>query len=629
MLNSDSKVLSKNYLKLSLGALGVVYGDIGTSPLYTLKECFSPAHGLPLTNGNILGILSLVFWSLMLVVILKYILFILRADNQGEGGIMSLLSLIIPETKSARILAPTIILGLLGTSLLLADGIITPAITVLGAVEGLEIASPEIKNFIIPVSVAILLGLFYFQKKGTEKIGNVFGSLMIIWFVVIGILGVINILKAPQVAAAVNPYYAVNFFIQNKFAGFLVLGSVILAITGTEALYADIGHFGKSPIKFSFFTLVMPSLILNYFGQGAAVMTDGAKAIINPFYYICPSWFIYPLIIIATIAAIIASQALISGAFSLVQQASQLGYLPKLHIIHTSEDVKGQIYIPVVNHLLMIACIALVISFKTSGNLASAYGMSVMGTMLCTTILFYILTHNVWKWSIYKSLPLSLLFIIIDLSFFSANFSKLLTGGWFPLLVAIVLYFVMKSWNDGSNKIKRFMSGSYLPLEFLIKDIANGKHKIARVDGTAVFMVGNLENLGVLLHHIKHNKVLHNNVVLLTISPENVPYTKISGSVNMKKLEEGFYTIEAKCGYMETPDIKKILATCSTPEFNLNINQVSFYLGRVNIDLKKSGRFVMWQKKIFSLMHKNATPAMDYFHLPAGRVIELGAKVLI
>lgn len=628
-MKQNGKKFDKAYLKLSLGALGVVYGDLGTSPLYTIRECFSPAHGLPLNTHNIFGILSLIFWSLILVVIFKYIFFILRADNQGEGGIMSLLSLIMPKVKAGKHLGLAIILGLTGTALLFADGIITPAITVLGAVEGLEIASPDIKNFIIPVSIGILAGLFYFQKKGTEKIGNIFGSLMIVWFSVIGILGLISIFRAPEIIQAINPYYAVNFFIENKMAGFLALGAVVLAVTGTEALYADIGHFGKSPIKFSFFVLVFPALLLNYFGQGAAVLADGSKAIINPFYYICPTWFIYPLIIIATIAAIIASQALISGAFSLVQQASQLGYLPKLHILHTSEDVKGQIYIPLINQILMFACIALVIGFKNSGNLASAYGMSVMGTMLCTTILFYLLSIHVWKWKFYKALPLFLIFLMIDLSFLSANLSKFLTGGWFPLLVAVILFTIMQSWNEGTLKIRKFMSASHLPLNILIDDLKTRKNSILRVPGVSVFMVGNINNLGVLLHHIKHNMMLHEKVFLFTIKYVNIPFIDYSKTVGIEEKGEGFYTVNAECGYMETPNINMILQECNKSGFDLNINQISFYLGRVNIEVKKGNRFEIWRKNIFTFMHRNATPAMDYFNLPPGRVIELGAKVIL
>ena len=624
-----SKKSKNNFLKLALGALGIVYGDIGTSPLYTLKECFSPAYGTALTQENILGILSLIFWSLFMVVIVKYIIFIMKADNKGEGGIMSLFSLVAPVLKNRKSILIMTSVGLIGTALLLSEGMITPAITVLSAMEGLEVATPLFKPVIVPLSVLILIVLFFQQKHGTERIGKIFGPIMMVWFSVIGILGISYIVKAPIVLKAINPIYAVQFFIRNGGIGFFILAAIVLAITGTEALYADMGHFGRKPIRTAFYFLVLPSLVLNYFGQGAAVLKCGEKAIANPFYFICPTWLIYPLIILATFAAIIASQALISGAFSIVQQAMQLGYTPKLKIVHTSRDIHGQIYIPFINYFIMTCSILLTVSFGSSGNLAAAYGMSVTGTMLCSTLLYFMVTSKIWKWKKRVSIPLLMLFLVMDLSFFTANISKFAKGGWVPLAVAIFFYLVMITWKDGSRAVYEYIVKENLPIDNVIADFEAGLIDIKRVSGNAVFMLGNKNNLSVLLHHIKHNKALHKKVFLMVVKFERVPFVDIMERVKIEELGAGFYEINVRYGYMEVPDINEIFKILGENGHVLNPNQVSFYLGRINIGIEKTGKMAFWRKKLYIFLHRNSESAVEYFKLNPGTVVELGRKIMI
>lgn len=618
-----------NLWKLMIGALGIVFGDIGTSPLYTLKECFSPHFGLALTKENVIGILSLICWSLFLVVIFKYIIFIMKADNRGEGGIMSLCSLVVNKVNSGKTFMVIISVGLIGTALLLADGMITPAITVIGAIEGLETATPFFKPLIVPLSIIILISLFLFQKHGTEKIGKIFGPIMVIWFLVLAILGVSYIVKAPVVLHALNPINALLFFSRNGVMSFFILSAIVLAITGAEALYADMGHFGKNPIKLAFYFLVFPSLLLNYFGQGAAVILHGEKAIINPFYFICPTWFIYPLIILATFAAIIASQALISGAFSIVQQAMQLGYMPKVKVIHTSEDIHGQIYIPFINYTLMICCIILVATFKTSGNLAAAYGMSVMGTMLCTTILYYVVIKNVWNWKSLSANIILVSFLFIDLSFLIANISKLLSGGWFPLLVALFIYLIMLTWKDGSQSIYNYILKENIPLETLIESIKVEKNQITRVPGTAIFMLSSKNNLNIILHHLKHNKVLHKKVFLMTVKIQRVPFVDIAERVSIESYGEEVYLINVKYGYMETPNINEIVSLCVEKGHLIKLNQTSFYLGRISLGIEKNREMAFWRKKLFIFLHRNSESVVEYFKLNPGSVIELGRKIVI
>lgn len=623
------KKSQNNLWKLMVGALGIVFGDIGTSPLYTLKECFSPHLGLELNEANVLGILSLIFWALFLVVIVKYIVFIMKADNRGEGGIMSLCSLIMSKISEGKTLLVVTAVGLIGTALLLADGMITPAMTVLGAVEGLEIATPFFKPIIIPITVGIIIALFVFQKHGTEKIGKIFGPIMIGWFVVIALLGIRYIFKAPQVLHSLNPYYAANFFLRNGIMSIFILSAIVLAITGAEALYADMGHFGKEPIKLAFYFLVLPSLTLNYFGQGAAIILHGAKAIENPFYFISPSWFIYPLIILATLAAIIASQALISGSFSIIQQSMQLGYTPKMKVIHTSEETQGQIYIPFVNYSLMIACILLVVTFKSSGNLAAAYGMSVIGTMLCTTILYYVLINKIWKWKKIKVILVLVSFLFVDLSFLSANISKLVSGGWFPLLIALFIYLIMLTWKDGNEAIYEFIQKENIPLENIISSLSGDSTETKRTLGTAIFMIGRKNNLNVLLHHLKHNKLLHERVFLMTVKFERVPFIDIQERMTLESYGANVYGINVRYGYMETPNINEIVALCFDKGHLIKLSQVSFYLGRISIGVSKKGNMALWRKKLFVFLHRNSESAVEYFKLIPGTVIELGRKVII
>lgn len=618
-----------NFSKLVIGALGIVFGDIGTSPIYTLKECLNPIFGIALTQENIIGILSVLFWSLIVVVILKYTIFIMRADNKGEGGVMSLCSLIISNMQSGRTLMLITSVGLIGTSLLFADGMITPAITVLSAIEGLSIATPVFKPFILPFTIIVLIVLFLSQKHGTEKIGKIFGPVMILWFSSLALLGINSIIKAPVVFAALNPLNAVGFFSRNGLMSFFILSAIVLAITGVEALFADMGHFGKKPIRLAFYFFVLPSLTLNYFGQGASVIIHGTKALENPFYFICPPWFIYPLIIIATLAAIVASQAMISGAFSVFQQAMQLGYAPKLRVVHTSEDMHGQIYIPFISNFLMVSCIFLVLTFRSSGNLASAYGMAVMGTMLCTTILFSIVIRKIWKWKRRFTIPLLLLFLTVDLSFLGANLSKLMSGGWLPLAVAVTIFIIMLTWKDGTQAVYEYINKENIPLDNIINDLKSGHSQISRVSGNAIFMLGRRTNLNVLLHHLKHNKVLHKKVFLMTVKFERVPFIDVKNRVSIESLGAEIYGIDVKYGYMENPDINEIFQICTENGHKLNANQVSFYLGRINLGIEKNHRMSFWRKKLYIFLHRNSESAVEYFRLNPGTVIELGRKITI
>lgn len=508
----SKKSRSGDILKLAVGALGIVYGDLGTSPLYTIKECFILSNGINLSESNILGVLSLIFWSLTMVIVVKYIIVIMSADNFGEGGMMALISLIQSEEngKKLKIIGILVLLGVFGTSLQLADSVLTPSITVLSAIEGLEVITPSLTPFVVPITIAILITLFIFQKKGTAGIGAVFGPLMMCWFIMIGFTGLIKIIEAPVVLKAISPVYAVHFFMQNKLAGFFLLGAVMLCFTGGEALYADMGHFGKKPIKLAWFVFVYPSVLFNYFGQGANLLLKGSAALSNPFYSLAEGWLLYPMIIIATIASIIASQALISGAFSLMQQAMQLGFMPRLNIIHTSYDIHGQIFIPEINNILMIGCILLVAFFQNSSNLASAYGMAVMGTMTITSILIGAVAINKWHWKKWQAFLLSGFFLSFDLPVLSANLLKLLHGAWVPLVITVLVFTIMITWKKGREEITRFFTAGFLPIDLFMEDLKNNQNNLVRVKGTAVFMTSNITIVpSVLMHHIKHNKVLH------------------------------------------------------------------------------------------------------------------------
>ena len=613
---------------LALGALGVVYGDIGTSPLYALRECFSPEHGLIPTERNILGILSLILWSLTLIVSVKYLGFVMRADNKGEGGILSLLSLAFPERKSpeaGRLAAVFVGLGIFGAALLYGDGMITPAITVLGAIEGLKIATPAFEHWVVPITVIILIGLFACQRIGTAGMGKVFGPIMVLWFVVISVLGVRGILRAPEVLGALNPMHAVDFLGRNGSLGFLVLGAVFLAITGAEALYADMGHFGRRPIRLAWFVMVMPALMLNYFGQGALLLHDPAAAE-NPFFLLAPAWALYPLVIIATAAAIIASQALISGAFSLTMQAIQLGYCPRMKVEHTSSSTRGQIYIPYVNWILMLACIGLVIGFGSSSNLAAAYGIAVTLTMIITTLLFYFVARRQWNWNVWLAGIFCGVFLIIEVAFFGANLLKIAHGGWFPLVMGLLIFTAMSTWKTGRRVLGERLRSSFIPLDLFLADVQlNAPHRVA---GTAVFLSSNAGSTPLaLLHNLKHNRVLHQRVIFLTIQTEDAPHIHVTNRIELEKLREGFYRVVARYGFMEDPNVPEILEHCRPLGLDCDTMSTTFFLSRETILATKAPGMALWREHLFAFMSRNAQRPTDFFRIPANRVVELGMQV--
>ena len=628
---------------LGLGALGVVYGDIGTSPLYALKEAFTGVHGLPPTPEHVYGVLSLIFWSLNFVISFKYIVHVMRADNRGEGGILALLALVRSKERTTRGRHVLLALGLFGAALLYGDGIITPAISVLGAIEGLDVATPAFRHLVVPVSVLILGMLFWFQSHGTERIGRLFGPVMLVWFTCIAIMGIRGILMHPEIFRAVSPVYAVEFFLRDKLQGFLILGAVVLVITGGEALYADMGHFGRRPIKLAWFTVALPALLLNYFGQGALLLADPSAAA-NPFYSLVPAWFLWPMIVIATMAAIVASQALISGAFSLTRQAVQLGYSPRVTIVHTSHTEVGQIYIPEINQILGIACILLVLGFRSSTNLAAAYGIAVTGTMIITTLLFYRVAREWWGWSRMKAAGLTGLFLVVDVAFFGANIVKLFEGGWFPLVVAFAVYTLMSTWKRGRRKLSSIMQQASLPLDLFLPDLE--RRPPARVPGTAVFLTSVLGVAPpVLLHHLKHNKVLHQRVILLSALTEEVPQVDDADRLRCKAHGQGFWEVAARYGFMETPDIPLLLQRLGDPDLPESpgavfITQTSFYLGRETLIATPRSKtppplpgdprpMSYWRKHLFVIMTRNARSATAFFGLPPNRVVELGAQIQI
>jgi KUP system potassium uptake protein len=613
---------------LTITALGVVYGDIGTSPLYALRECFKPEYGIHPTMPNILGVLSLILWSLVLVVSVKYIVFILRADNRGEGGILSLLALLLQQKrrdddKHGRLIL--IGLGLFGASLLLGEGVITPAISVLSAVEGLEVGSPALVRLVVPITAIILFALFMMQRLGTARVGGIFGPLMLVWFVTIGTLGARAIMVMPGVLQAINPWHGVQFFINHGTAGFLTLGAVVLSITGCEALYADMGHFGKRPIRIAWFVGALPALMLNYFGQGALLLRDPGAAT-NPFYLLAPPAFQWPLLIIATLAAIIASQAVISGAFSLTQQSIQLGYSPRMQIIHTSDRVAGQIYIPEVNKVLMIGCLILVVWFKGSSALSAAYGIAVTGTMAITSILFAVVARGRWGWSKERVAMLAGAFLFVDLSFLAANLVKLKHGGWVPLVLAISVYTLMSTWKRGRMQLNEIQETNSLPLGIFLASLS--RNPPVRVKGTAVFMTSTMEGAPVvLLHHLKHNKVLHDTVILLSVQTRGIPEVPPESQVTLESLGLGFYRVVATFGFMQTPNIPHVLAAAAMEGVPIPPMDTSYYLGRERLVLTGTAKMSRWRKHLFSLMSRNARSATEFFQLPPNRVVELGAQI--
>jgi KUP system potassium uptake protein len=613
--------------KLALLATGVVFGDIGTSPLYALKECIDPEHGVAATESNLLGLLSLVVWSLTMVVTVKYLTFIMRADNHGEGGILALLALAPrPNRSDAGRIGWIGGLVIFGAALLYGDGVITPAISVLSAVEGLAVGTTRLTPAIIPLTVAILFGLFWVQKRGTARIGRIFGPIMVLWFAAISILGVREILHCPSVLRAVYPGYAVFFLVHHGWQGFVVLGSVVLVITGGEALYADMGHFGRAPIRISWFVMVMPALLLNYFGQAAGVLRH-PEAAGNPFYGIVPAPVLYPMVGLATVAAIIASQALISGAYSLTRQAVQLGFCPRVTIVHTSGEAEGQIYIPEVNFALALGCIWLVLAFKESNALAAAYGIAVTGTMAITSVVYFVVLRKRWRWPLWKSLPLVATFLAFDIPFFAANALKFFHGGWFPIGIAVFLYVIMTTWKSGRAHLGRSLAERILPLDVFVSDLAS--HRPHRVRGTAVFMASNPNGVPVvLLHHWKHNQVLHETVVLLSVVSEPIPEVPSRERLAVRDFGQGLFQVIARYGFMETPNVRRIMRDAARHNgVPYDEARTSYFLGRETLLTSGGSKMFRWRKALFTFISRNSRSATQYFGIPPDRVVELGMQI--
>lgn len=611
---------------LTLAALGVVFGDIGTSPLYAIKECFHGMHAIVVTPDNILGVLSLIFWSLTMVITVKYVLFITAADNRGEGGIFALIELLPKDAGHRHVRAALAFLGLCGAALLYGDGVITPAISVLSAVEGLTVATDAAAPLVVPITCLILFGLFAVQRRGTAGIGKVFGPVMLVWFGVLAVLGLKEILLAPQVLAAVNPAYAVKFFLENHLHGVVVLGSVVLCITGGEALYADLGHFGRRPIQRSWLIVVFPCLLLNYFGQGAGLLLDPGIAP-NPFYSLVPDNLLYPMAALSTAATVIASQALISGVFSLTRQAIQLGVCPRLRIVHTSSDMEGQIYIPEVNFALMWACIGLTLTFGESSRLAAAYGIAVTASMGITSVLYFFVARWTWKQPLYRVLPPVLIFLAFDLAYFGSNLLKVTDGGWFTLLIAGLIVLAMATWEDGRAALRQLSMATAVPLRLFLSEVST-KNPI-RVPGTAVFMSLSPQGTPVtLLHHYKHNKVFHDKVVILSVTSSDVPTVPEAERLDIQDMGQGFYRIVARYGFMETPDVPAVMAQARSLGVPIAPPaDTTYFLGRESLLTTGKARMAGFRKSLFALMSRNARPATAYFGLPPGRVVELGVQV--
>jgi KUP system potassium uptake protein len=616
-------------LTLSVAALGVVYGDIGTSPLYALRECFHGPHAITPTRANILGVLSLVFWALIVVISGKYLRFVLRADNRGEGGILALTALATPIKVVSRTERwPLVLLGAFGAALLYGDGMITPAISVLSAVEGLGLATPVFTPYIVPITIAVLVALFCIQSHGTGRVGLVFGPVTFTWFAMLAVLGGRQIAAHPSVLAAVNPMYAVEFFVTNGVHGYLILGTVVLAITGGESLYVDLGHFGRRPIRAAWFSVVLPALLLNYFGQGALLIND-ASAAPDPFFLLAPRWALYPAIALATCATIIASQAVISGAFSITKQAVQFGFLPRLTMRHTSSTESGQIYMPAVNWTLMIACILLVLGFRSSSNLAAAYGIAVIATMTITSSMLLVVARERWHWSVLKVVVVIGTFLSIDVAFLGANLVKIPHGGWFAILVGVSMFTVMTTWKRGRRAVAALLLSSAKPIDQFLRDIE--RHPPIRVPGTGVYMSGSSEGTPpALSHNLKHNHVLHEHIVLLTARTQQTPRVDPSERVEVVPLTNGFWRVVVNFGFMEEPNVREALARIDDAQLRIDPLRVTYFLGRETlIASRKVGNMALWREKLFVTMSRNAMNATNYFCLPPDRVVELGAQLEI
>ncbi|PXA84464.1 potassium transporter Kup [Nostoc sp. 3335mG] len=622
----------ESLLKLAVGAIGVVFGDIGTSPIYAFRETFAGHHKLIPDYGHVMGVLSLIFWSMMVVVTLKYVSIIMRADNKGEGGSLALLALVSRSLKGEkRWTRGLVLLGVFATALFFGDSMITPAISVLSAVEGLTVVESGMGEFVIPIAIGILIGLFMLQARGTARIGVLFGPIMLLYFSTLAVLGLVNLVAKPGVLWAINPIYALQFFTMQPVHAFLAMGSVVLAVTGAEALYADMGHFGRHPIRLSWLVFALPALMLNYMGQGAMILSatpDAALEIIkSPFFLLAPDQFRLPLVILATMATVIASQAVISGAFSVTQQAIQLGFIPRLRITHTSAAAAGQIYIPAINWMLMVMVILLVLGFKTSTNLAAAYGIAVTGAMLIDTLLLAVLLFSLWKWNKIGAGVLIALFLLVDLAYFSANLTKVPDGGWFPLLIGFIAFTFLTTWAKGRELMLKRLNEVAMPVQVFVKSAANSAE---RVPGTAVFMTTARDGVPhALLHNLKHNKVLHERVILLTVRIEDVPYVGQAYRTQVKEFGQGFYRMVVHYGFMQEPDVPAALSNVQGIGAPLRMMDTSFFLARQTLIASSKPGMWIWREKLFAWMLRNAESAMEFFKLPSNRVVELGSQVEI
>ena len=605
---------------LTLTAVGVVYGDIGTSPLYAIRECFFGSHSVSPTHENVLGVLSLVLYALILVISIKYTAVVLRADNQGEGGILSLTAL-LPSATSSILVA----LGIIGASLLLGEGMITPAVSILSAIEGLQVATPVFSAWVVPIAVVILVILFVIQRHGTHRVGGLFGPVMVLWFITIAALGFRWIVQAPEVLGAFDPRHAVTFFVENGWHGFAVLGAVVLVVTGAEALYADMGHFGRFPIRLAWFCLVLPALLINYFGQGALLLIRGEDAP-QPFFMMAPTWALIPMVVLSTAAAIIASQALISGAFSLTRQAIQLGYAPRLDIQHTSSMAMGQVYVPQVNWFLAICTVLITVGFRSSSALAAAYGIAVTGTMIITTILLCVVAIERWKWPKAAVLAVALLFLAIDLSLFGANLLKIFQGGWLPLVIAALLFTLLTTWKTGRRLVADRLTARAFPLEDFMTAVSS--QPPTRVTGTAVFMTAQPRGTPpALAHNLRYNKILHEHVIVLTVTTTHTPYVPPDQQVQVQSFGLGLYNVRVQYGFMQDPDVPSALLAARDLGVELDLDDLTYFLGRETIIVTRRPGMAVWREQLFVIMARNAVRATAFFHLPPERVVELGVQV--
>jgi len=625
--DQDSHHLKGSLLALSVLAIGIVFGDIGTSPLYALKSCFDPVSGIPLTQDSVYGVLSMIFWTFVIVVSLKYVAFVMRANNHGEGGILALMALALRTAKQGSAQAKTImVMGVLGACLFYGDAVITPAISVLSAIEGLTVVSEDFGHLVLPLTLTILIALFLFEKKGTEVVGNLFGPIMLIWFAAIGAMGVYQIAQSPAILMAFSPLYALTFMLQNSALAFTVTGAVFLVVTGAEALYADMGHFGIRPIRYAWFLLVMPALLLNYFGQGALLLR-APQTVSNPFFLMVPQYLTLPLVVLSTLATVIASQACISGAYSMTSEAISLGFVPRMKVVHTSEREIGQIYVPFINWVLCVVVVVVVIAFRKSENLATAYGIAVSSTMLITSMLSAVVMQKSWKW---RRRTITLIvgsFLVVDAGFFAANLSKILEGGWFPLVVAGVLFLLMMTWYQGRQLLRSRAINNGIGLEDFIPSLL--QHPPHRIEGTSVFLTAHIDFVPpALLHNLKHNRVLHQQVVFLKMSTWDVPYVNADRRISVKEMSKGIYLVRAVYGFKETPDVGLVMATLKT-EFGIDCPpmETSFFMARDSLIMKEVPQMSLWREAIFVWMMQNAARASDFFKVDANRLIEIGTKI--